>query len=103
MTALTARFKQAPPETRRYIIDYTLGLNPSEQVIGVVPSITSPTGDNPANFTIASIVLISGGLQVAFFASGGVNGQSYEVRLLATTSIGQILEDVAQFDIQDKV
>jgi hypothetical protein len=37
---------------------------------------------------------------VVFFASGGDDTGTYEVQFLATTSIGQIREDIVEFDIQ---
>lgn len=103
MTQLTARFKQDPSEVRRYILDYTLDLNEGELVESVTVTVTSPTGDNPANFSVTNITIASGSIQAFFYASLGTNGQSYECKFLATTSLEQELVDVVQFDIQSKV
>ena len=102
MTTLTARFKQAPLEVRRYVIDYTLQLSPGETVVTITPTITSPSG-GPLNLTVGSIAIASNGLQASFYVSLGTVGQSYEIDFLSVTSIGQTFEDVVQIDIASKV
>lgn len=102
MTISSARFKQAPLEVRRYVIDYTLQMSPGETVTAITPTITSPT-DGPLTLVVASIAIASSGLQAAFYASGGAVNQSYEVDFITTTSIGQTFEDVVQIDIVSKV
>lgn len=104
MTTLSAKLKQTPGERKRYLLDYAAQLSSGEQVTGVTPTITSPTNApvSPA-FVIDGIVIGPGGLQVIFYASGGVDTHTYEVQFFATTTIDQTLEDVAQFDISEKV
>lgn len=105
MSNLSGRFRQTANEDRRYVLDYTLQLSAGETVLSLVTNITSPTGglgDTPA-FVVNNVVIASTGLQVVMYMSGGVTGQSYEVQVLATTSIGQVIEDVVQIDIVSKV
>lgn len=104
MSSLSARFVQGPKEVKRYMLDYTLFLSAGEAVTSVATSVTNlgtpPQGSPP--LVVSSTVLGPGGLQAVYFISGGVSGQSYEVTFLGTTSIGQVLEDVVQYDIVEK-
>lgn len=104
MSKLSARFVQSPEEVKRYLLDYTLFLSAGESVTGITVSITNlgtpPLGSPP--LVINNIVLGPGGLQALFFGSGGANGQSYEATFLATTNVGQVLQDVVQYDIVEK-
>lgn len=104
MSTLSARFTQGPQEAKRYMLDYTLFLSTGEAVTSVVATITNmgtpPQGSPP--LVVSSTVIGPGGLQVIFFVSGGVSGQSYEISFIATTSIGQKLQDIVQYDIVEK-
>lgn len=104
MSSLSARFRQSPEEVKRYLLDYTLFLVTGEAVTGITAAITNlgtpPLGSPP--LAVSTIVLGPGGLQALYFISGGVSGQSYEVTFLATTSVGQVLEDVVQYNITEK-
>lgn len=101
MTTLTAKFKQTPNESRRYLIDYTLDLANGETVTGVGTPTVVPANGVPVSpaLVVSSVVIAPGGLQVAFFVHGGSDGGTYEVQFLVTTSIGQVREDVIEFDI----
>lgn len=105
MSTLAARFVQSPEEVKRYTLDYTLQLSTGETITGITATITNlgtPLLGSPPlvcnNVTIGP----SPALQVFFYISGGVDSQSYEVTFLATTSIGQTLEDVVEYDIVEK-
>jgi hypothetical protein len=104
MSTLSARFTQGQKESKRYLLDYTLFLVTGESVVSVAPTITNmgtpPVGSPP--LVVSTIVVGPGGLQALYFVSGGVAGQSYEISFLATTSVGQILQDVVQYDIVEK-
>lgn len=104
MSQLSARFQQTISEVKRYELDYTAQLQPGESVTSIVPSITSPTGApvSPA-FVVNNIAITPQGNQATFFASGGADLNSYEVKFLATTSLAQVFEDVVWFDLVDKV
>lgn len=104
MSSLSARFVQGPQEVKRYLLDYTLFLVSGESVVSVSKTIknlgTPPNGSPP--LVVSTVVLGPGGFQALYFISGGVDGQSYEVTFLATTSVGQVLQDVVQYDIVEK-
>jgi hypothetical protein len=104
MSTLSARFTQGPKEVKRYLLDYTLFLVTGESVVSIAQSVSNlgmpPQGSPP--LVVSTIVLGPGGLQALYLISGGVDGQSYEVTFLATTSVGQVLEDVVQYDIAEK-
>lgn len=101
MTTLTARFRQTPSEVRRYLIDYTLDLAAGETITSMATPVIVPGNGVAVSppLVINNVVIAPGALQVAFFASGGVDGGTYEVQFLATTSIAQVREDVIEFDI----
>lgn len=104
MTTLSAKLKQTPSERKRYMLDYDAQLSSGESVTGISVTVTSPTNApvSPA-FVIDSIVIGPGGRQAIFYASGGIDTHTYNVQFFATTSIDQDLEDVAEFDIAEKV
>lgn len=109
MTMLSARFAQSPVETKRYVMDYTLQLASGESISSIAVNIVQtagPTTGLPA-FVINNVALLPPVkgvvLGAAFYASAGGNGCQYEVQFLATTSIGQILEDIVQFVLAEKL
>ena len=103
MSVLSAQFTQDNPEIRRYILDYTLQLSSGETVTGLTNTVTSPTGDNPANFNVYNVTIDPAGALAFFYATAGTQYQQYEVAFLATTSLGQVFEDVVKFTITPKV
>lgn len=104
MSSLSARFTQTPTENKRYLLDYTLFLSAGETIVSVTPQVI-PLGQPPLGsppLVVSNLTVGPGGLQAIYFVSGGVDGQAYEVQFAATTSIGQILDDVAEYDIAVK-
>jgi hypothetical protein len=108
MTTLSARFSQSPVENKRYVMDYTLQLASGEGIASIAANIIQVGGPTtgPA-FEINSIALlppVNGVvLGAAFFATDGADACQYEVQFLATTTIGQILEDIVQFNLAEKI
>jgi hypothetical protein len=108
MTTLSARFAQSPAEAKRYVLDYTLQLATGEAIVSLAINIVQRGGPTtgPA-LLINNVALLPpvGGvvLGAAFFASAGNNACQYEVQFLATTTLGQILEDVVQFVLAEKI
>lgn len=103
MSTLSGRFTQAPEEKRRYILNYTLTLSEGETVSSMgVPSIVQTYG----KLTIAPLVVSSVVIgptpftSVVFYVSGGDDQTIFEVQFLATTSVGQIIEDIVEMTIQ---
>ena len=108
MTTLSARFSQSPAENKRYVMDYTLQLAAGESIatlaINIVQTAGPTTGPALVINNTALLPPVNGVvLGAAFFASGGDDACQYEVQFLATTSIGQILEDIVQFVLAEKL
>lgn len=107
MSTFQAKFTQSPAESKRYVLDYTLFLAPGESIVSIATSIVQTAGGVTPALVINNMALLPpvGGvvLGAAYFASGGVNQGVYEVQFLATTSIGQILEDVVQYTLVEKL
>lgn len=108
MSQISARFNQSPAETKRYVMDYTLQLAVGEGIASVAVNIVQTGGptDGPV-LVIDNVALLppdpTAVLGAAFFASGGNDACQYEVQFLATTSIGQIFEDIVQFVLAEKL
>lgn len=102
MSTLSGRFIQAPEEVRRYILNYGLTLSGGETLTTVVVhSITQVFGKTTvAPFVVNNIVIGPGATQAVYFVSGGDDQTDYEVQFLATTSVGQVIEDVVYYSIQ---
>jgi hypothetical protein len=105
MSTFAAKFTQSPAETKRYVLDYSLQLANGESVVTVASNILGDVTTPPFAITGTALLPAVAGIVVgaAFFASGGIDGTVLEVQFLATTSVGQILEDVVQFTLAEKV
>jgi hypothetical protein len=107
--SISARFNQSSIENKRYLLDYTLQLAAGERLVSVVCTITSSTDLlNDGGFQITSIGLApSPALQAAFFASCTVPSVAdqnvYNANFVATTNLGQVLQDVVVFNIDNKL
>lgn len=100
---LSARFNQSPAEKKRYLLDYTLQLAAGEIITGIVVAISSPTdGVNAGAFAITGVAIAPGNLQAAYFAAGGLDQTTYNVQFIATTSVGQRLEDIVEYNLREK-
>lgn len=106
MSQIVAKFKKSPSENLRYLLDYSLDLATGESLVSIAATITSPTGEVVPALVINNIVLapaVNGVVnQATYFASVGTNGEGYEVEFLATTSIGQIIDQVVAYTIAVK-
>lgn len=109
MSMFAARFKQSPVEVKRYVLDFTLQLAPGEGISSVAITIIQTGG-----VVLGSPPLVVNGMALlppvsgvvlgaAYFVSGGIDSGIYEVKFLATTSIGQVLEDVVQYILAEKI
>lgn len=109
MTTLSASFRQSPAETKRYVMDYTLQLAPGEGIESMAINIVQtggPTIGVPALVVNNTALLppVKGVvLGAAYYVSGGGDACQYEVQFLATTTIGQILEDIVQYILAEKL
>lgn len=87
------KFRKAPADRKRYVVDYTDWLNENETVTVVTMS-GNVAGDN---FYIDGYVVDTGGKQIVFYVSGGLSGVEYNVYMTVTTSMQQIKEDYVTF------
>lgn len=95
---ISGRFRQQPSERRRYRIDYTKSLGEAEIIqapvtVNVLPVTTPP-------LVVDGVVIDPEGKQLVLFASGGLSGTTYGVRILAPTNASQILEDDIEVLVQ---
>lgn len=87
------KFRKAPADRKRYVVDYEDWLNDNELVLTVMV-----TGDVPSdNFFVDGYIVDAGGKEIIFFVSGGVSGEEYVVTTKITTDLGQIKEDWVTF------
>lgn len=87
------KFRKAPADRKRYIVDYTDWLNEGE-TITLVTATGNVAGDN---FYVDGYIVNAGGKEVTFYVSGGVSEKSYDVTIKITTSLQQIKEDFVTF------
>lgn len=105
MPRYQAQFTQSPNEKRRYMLDYTLDLSTGESVTSMAtPAVVNTPGQIIVDALVVNGVTIGpGGLQVVFYVSGGDANNDYEIQFLATTSAGQIKEDVIKMHIRSDI
>jgi hypothetical protein len=95
MSTLKA-FTQTPVERKRYTVSYARWMDETETLFDhaiVISPSTSPSLIAEAAFTSNSDT------EISFFIKGGVRGQLYDVKLVATTSEGQVKEDNLQMAV----
>lgn len=106
---LSGRFNQSPTEKKRYLIDWTLDVASGETVTSLLSAtITSPSDpNNNGGCEVTGFAFAPGNLQAAFFVDfthpTSADLQTYNITLLAQTSVGQKLETVIQYIVKDKV
>lgn len=108
MSIISARFNQSPAETKRYVLDYTQQLASGESISSLAVNVIQTAGPTTGPALLINNVALLPPVKTlvlgaAFFASLGSNACQYEVQFLATTSLGQILEDIVQFVLAEKL
>jgi hypothetical protein len=108
VSTLQAKFTQSPSENLRYVLNYTLFLAPTESIVAVASVVQQNAGFATPPLVITGLNVIAGigtapATTAAYFASGGVDQGVYEVQFLATTSLGQILEDIVLYTLAEKL
>ena len=91
------RFKQHTNEIKRYSIDYTQWLDAGETVSDVVYTVQNVT---VPPLEVLDTVISDDNVQVTFYVSGGVDGESYEVVVKMSTTGGQVKEDELVYIIE---
>ena len=92
-------FTKTPAERKRYLLDYTDWLDTGEIISTRIFSVTPTSGATPLTIDASSID--PSGKKVIFFANNGVDGTTYLVDVLITTSGGQTKEDRVNFLVKD--
>lgn len=94
---LIGKFFKAPPERKRYQIDYSPWLDAGELVqsatFGVIPATPTPV-------VVDGITVNTPQTGITFYVSGGVEGTTYKVLPLMVTAGGQTKEDAIQFMVK---
>lgn len=94
-------FNQDPDERKRYTVDLTKWLDEGETVTAVEVEIDEDEVLVVEGYNADSAPDIAGdGLSYTFYVSAGTAGTTYKVILRATTSGGQIKEEVTKFKIK---
>jgi hypothetical protein len=93
------RFFQQPWEVKRYRVKYGKNLGDNEIVSNlefVIDNVTTPA------LVINNGAIAPDGDQITFFASGGLDKNTYKVSVRVTTNMGQKFEDEIQFVIRER-
>jgi hypothetical protein len=97
---IKGRLVQQPNENLRRLIDYTRWMEVGEYITDVVV-LVDPTTTPP--FQITNIVIDPEGQKIAYYASGGVDGEDYTATFRVTTSVNQTREDEILFGVREIV
>jgi hypothetical protein len=80
-------------EIKRYTVSYDSWLDDTEELFDhsiVISPVTTPP------LTASDAFTSNSDREISFFLKGGVTGTIYDVKLLATTTVGQLKEDNMQ-------
>lgn len=91
------RFSKTPAERKRYSIDYSNWLDTDETVASYAFAVTPAT---TPEFVVDAASLSGSGTTLIFFVSGGVAAEQYTVDVQATTSGGQVKEDIILYSVK---
>lgn len=92
------KFQKTPDEVKKYSIEYHHWLDQGEYLASISLSPVDPT-DDEMSFVLDT--LGANDTKITFFASNGVAGKTYEISATATTTQGQVKQDVILFVIRD--
>lgn len=95
---MLGRYKQQPGERRKRGIDYDDFLEDDELLTDAEVEVT-PVTDPP--FTIDGVVIDPVGKEMAYYASGGIDGRTYLVEFTFSTNAGQTKQDTVEFDVEE--
>lgn len=94
---ILGKYLKAPPDRKRYTLDYSDWLDTGELVQSVTFGVT-PVEAPP--LVIDGIAINSGSQSITFYASGGVDGSTYKALTTMVTLGGQTREDAIQFTVR---
>jgi len=84
-----AKFRKAPADRKRYVINYSDWLNEDE----ILESVSMSGNAEDDEFYVDGYIIGETGKDVIFFVSGGVDCKEYDVYCTVHTSWQQIKED----------
>lgn len=95
-----AKYVKQPSERKRYQINYENWLDTGEAVTGVIFTIDKAT---VPPLVIDDVMVTPNAKGVQYYASGGVDKQSYVVTATLTTNTGpQVKEDEIYFAVREQ-
>lgn len=103
MSERLAKYKKTSDEAKDYLLDYSKWLGTGETIASVTFVVT-PEGlvCNPVSpLQVTSFQINSGSTSVTYKAEDGDDGETYGVLVTATTSSGQIEQDLILFSVRN--
>ena len=94
---ILGKYFKSPFERKRYSITYINWLDAGELLTDVTFEVI-PIDADPV--VIDGIAIETGEKSVVFYATNGVDGQSYKAIVTTTTSGGQVKEDTVQYTVR---
>jgi hypothetical protein len=91
------KYKKTPSEIKKYTFDYVDWLDDEEYLYSLALDVLVGNSGELI-FDIQDIGLNE--TEVSFFVGGGVSGSSYDVQITATTTAGQIKQDLITFNVK---
>jgi hypothetical protein len=96
---ILGRYKQQAYDRRKRGIDFTDFLEDAEKISAVNEVIITPVTDPP--LVIDQVILDPAGKKIAYYVTGGENGQTYLAEFRTSTTLAQKREDGIEFEIEE--
>lgn len=100
MRQVLGHFRQQPRENLEYRVNYTPWLAEGETLNSAVMD-TAPLTDPALVVSNIYIDSATADTEVVFFVGQGKSGQTYQLSLLVTTSLGQAVEREILFTVEE--
>ena len=91
------KFVKSPEEVKRYAVEYVDWLDTAEYLQSATITAT-PVTTNPLIFQLQAFT--ANDTDLSFFVTGGVAGTTYKIVVHATTTNGQVKEDVILLEVR---
>lgn len=91
------KFIKSPEEVKRYSVEYFDWLDTGEYLQSATISAT-PASASPLTFQLQAFT--ANDTELSFFVTGGVAGTNYKIVVHATTTNGQVKEDVILLEVR---
>lgn len=93
------KFVKTPSEVKRYSVEYSDWLDTGEFLQSATLNASVVPG---APLIVVKNAIGASTTKLTFLVSGGVDGATYTVEILATTTGGQVKEDTILFVVRDE-